>query len=384
MSSAAWFSTLVAQLFLARAGPVRQMGPMFELSPRLRLGGVVAIFALTACGAFAASCAAGDDGSGDDGGGSSSPDAGEVADVATGDGGATPLGDAGASDAGTNDAAPQDDAAAIDGATTRDAEGAPDAKNEDAGSDAQARDSGARDSGGAEDASADAPSDRSDAHESDAEADSSTDAQPVDAGSDAERPVDGGPVSDSSSADAGQDAAPPADANVPDAADAGCGTAAVLVNEVQTSGPKGAEDEWVELFNPQSCPLDIAGFTVRHTSASGTSIATVFTAGAGTTLGPQGYGVIAGTKYSATPTPIGSFNSGVLADQGGGLGLYDASGTLVSSMGYGTGATNPFVETSPAPSEASSESIARIPNGVETGDNAIDFRSSAPTPAAAN
>jgi hypothetical protein len=324
-----------------------------------------------AVAAFAASCASGEDGGGNGGSGADAPDGGGVADVANVDGGTTQ-----AADADTSDGARGDDATSGDDATTRDAEGSADAGSEDGGSDGRARDSG-----GVDDATADSGGD---AHEGDAEADSSDDASVGDGGSDAEGPFDGGPGSDSSSADAGKDAALPTDASAPDAADAGCGTAVVLVNEVQTSGPKGAEDEWVELFNPQNCPLDISGWTLRHTSANGTSIATVFTAGAGTILGANGYGVVAGTKYSAAPTPIGSFNTGVLADQGGGLGVYDGSATLLSSMGYGTGAANPFVETSPAPPEASSQSIARIPNGAETGDNAVDFRSSTPTPGAPN
>ena len=53
-------------------------------------------------------------------------------------------------------------------------------------------------------------------------------------------------------------------------------------------------------------------------------------------------------------------------------------------MGYGAGASNPLVETAPAPSEGTGQSIARIPNGVESGDNAVDFKAATPTPGAVN
>jgi hypothetical protein len=130
--------------------------------------------------------------------------------------------------------------------------------------------------------------------------------------------------------------------------------------------------------------VDISSWELRHTSISGTSIDKVFTAAAGTVIAAGGYGVVAGLAYSASAPTIGSFDTGVLADDGGGLGLYDASGTLIDSMGYGVGATNPLVEIAPAPVEGTSQSIARIPNGAETGDNAVDFQATTPTPGTKN
>ena len=264
----------------------------------------------------------------------------------------------GAGDASARDAAP----APVNGddAATDDAGGGDDAATGDDGN--------APDAAGTDDASLDARADGADGaiHDAGAPDGAHADSGPRDAG-----PVDSGP--DASAHDSG----------AADASDAGCGTGSVVVNEVQTSGTGGLDDEWVELFNPQSCPVDISGWTLRHTSATGTSASTVFTAGAGTTLGAKGYGVVAGMTYSAAAATIGAFNSGVLSDTGGGLGLYDGS-ALVDSMGYGAGATNPFVQGSPAPSEGSGQSIARVPNGTASGNNASDFKASTPTPGAAN
>jgi len=72
----------------------------------------------------------------------------------------------------------------------------------------------------------------------------------------------------------------------------------------------------------------------------------------------------------------------------GGLGLRDASGTLVDSVGYGT-ATNAFVEGSAAPAPpaaaAPGKSAGRKPDGHDTDDNAADFSVlTSPTPGASN
>ena len=54
-------------------------------------------------------------------------------------------------------------------------------------------------------------------------------------------------------------------------------------------------------------------------------------------------------------------------------------------MGWGT-ATNTFVQGEPAPAPQAGQSIARIPDGHDTGDNSADFKlkSAATTPGAAN
>ncbi len=302
---------------------------------------------LLGAAALSWSCAAGDqeDAGSLDGGAAqvgASADAATVADSPAGeaasDGGSVvsgdDAGDAGSPATGSDDAGQRDDASAIDGAQT--------------GNDAQGPD----DAQSPRDASADVT-----------------------------------PAADAGAADSGaggQDASMPTDAGGGGSDAAGCGPVTIVVNEVQTSGSGGAEDEWVELFNPQSCVADVSGWELRHTSINGTSVATVFTAAAGTQIGPKGYGVVGGLSYSASAPTIGGFTTGVLSDTGGGLGLYDAAGTLVASMGYGSGASNPFVESSAAPVEGSGQSIARLPNGAETGNDGADFKTATPSPGAAN
>jgi hypothetical protein len=228
----------------------------------------------------------------------------------------------------------------------------------------------------------------------------------TDAGPDATPPVDASTDADDSGFDAGHDAGIDAgfdagfdaghdagfdagfdaghDAGIDTGVDSGCATGGILVNEVQVAGSGGSEDEWVELRNGGTCPVDLTGWTLRHTSTTGTSIQTVWTAASASIAG-RGYALVAGMTYSGSVTPIGKFNTGVLAATGGGLGLYDANGTLRDSMGYGTGATNPFVKGSPAAASPSGESMARTPDGSNGGDDSVDFAiATTPTPGAAN
>jgi hypothetical protein len=218
-----------------------------------------------------------------------------------------------------------------------------------------------------------------------AAADTGTDAD-ANADADANTEADANTGSDTGAAtDAGSDTGAATDTGSDIGTDAGCGTGVVLINEIQTAGDAGAEDEWVELRNPLACPLDLTGYALKHASTNGTTIATIWTAPSATSLAPFGHGVVAGTAYSGSATPIGHFSTGVLAPSGGGLGLYDATGARIDAVGYGAGATNPFVLGTPAPAPPASESIARIPDGTSTGDNARDFAiATTPTPGEPN
>jgi hypothetical protein len=73
-----------------------------------------------------------------------------------------------------------------------------------------------------------------------------------------------------------------------------------------------------------------------------------------------------------------------LAAAGGQLALKDPSGAYVSTMGYGT-ATGSWVKGTVAPKPGPSQSVARTPDGVDTGNNATDFvLATTPTPGAKN
>jgi len=167
----------------------------------------------------------------------------------------------------------------------------------------------------------------------------------------------------------------------------GGGEPIVRINELMTGSTGAAANEFVELVNAGSASADLSGFKLVYRSATGTTDVTLATIPDGTVLAPGGFYLLAGAGYAGSATPDRSFSTG-LAATGGGVGLRDASGTLVDSVGYGT-ATNTLVETAPAPApptvEAPGASIARVPDGTDTNDNSADFRlAQPPSPKASN
>ena len=160
------------------------------------------------------------------------------------------------------------------------------------------------------------------------------------------------------------------------------GACHVMVNEIQTGGAGGATDEWVELFNPCPSAVDLNGARLVYRSAAGTTDTTLVTFALGVTSISAGGYLIASNALSSVAHDL-TFVGG-LAATGGGVALKDTSGAIVDSVGYGT-ATNSFIEGTVAVAPPSSQSIARIPNGHDSNDNASDFVLSAtPTPHAAN
>ncbi len=161
---------------------------------------------------------------------------------------------------------------------------------------------------------------------------------------------------------------------------------ALVVNEVSTGTTSSAGDEFVELLNAGSDPVDLSGYKLVYRSAAGSSDVTLATVPDGVTLAAGGYYLFGGSAYAGAGTPDQSFSSG-LAGTGGGVGLRDAGGTLVDSVGWGT-ATNAFVEGTPVAAPPATDppgtSVARSADGGDSDDNASDFVLVAATPGAAN
>jgi hypothetical protein len=158
-----------------------------------------------------------------------------------------------------------------------------------------------------------------------------------------------------------------------------------IVNEVQSGDSDSAANEWVELYNPCGNSITFSGKLVyrsdtNNTSTDTSTLATITSA----SIPAGGYFLIANSGYTGTAniSPFDSTSVG-MADGGGGVGLRDSGGTLLTSMGWGT-ANNTFQQGSAAPTEATGKSIARTPNGADTHHDNVDFKSATPTPKAAN
>jgi Lamin Tail Domain len=155
----------------------------------------------------------------------------------------------------------------------------------------------------------------------------------------------------------------------------------VRINEVQTAGAAGAADEFVEIVNTCSASRSIDGFKLAYRAASGTTDVD-FVTFTGTTLAGGAHYVCGQTAYSGTADV--RYAAAGMAAAGGGLALLDASGASVDAVGWGN-ATNVYVQVAAAPAPGSGQSIQRLPDGHDSGNNASDFTIGAsPTPRATN
>lgn len=163
-----------------------------------------------------------------------------------------------------------------------------------------------------------------------------------------------------------------------------------VFNEVVTGVTSAATNEWIELYNPCTTAINITGWRIGYRGATtagpltAADSQTLFTFPA-RTIAPMGYVLVASAGY--TGTVDGRLSTGV-ADAGGGIGLRNTAGTVVDSLGWGT-ATNAFVRVRPAAvaplAAAPGNSIQRLPDGADTGNNMADFHiSMRPTPRGAN
>jgi hypothetical protein len=160
----------------------------------------------------------------------------------------------------------------------------------------------------------------------------------------------------------------------------------IKINEVQTGGSGGALDEFIELYN--TCPdraFPLSGYALVYRSDAGTTNVPLIVFGSQAVTANRPYYLCANGGATYTGPPADSFfTASGLRDVGGGLAILGPGGAIVDSVGWGT-ATNAFVEGTAAAAPAAGQSIARVPDGRDTGANATDFvLQTAPTPGAAN
>jgi Lamin Tail Domain/Collagen triple helix repeat (20 copies) len=163
---------------------------------------------------------------------------------------------------------------------------------------------------------------------------------------------------------------------------------AVRVNEVMTGMTGAAANEFVELVNAGTDPVDAGGYRVVYRSAAGTSDTLLGTLPAGTILAPGAHYLLGGAGYAGPVPADQSFATG-MASTAGGVGVRNGDGTMLDSVGYGSTAANGFVEGQPAaapPTTATpGSSTGRMPDGTDTNHNDVDFAVSAtPTPRGVN
>ncbi len=170
-----------------------------------------------------------------------------------------------------------------------------------------------------------------------------------------------------------------ADVDVPDT---GPCESRLVINEVQTAGPAGVDDEFVELYNGGTCAADLTGIRLVYRSSSAeVDHSVVWSANDGVVVAPGATYVVGGASFSSIPNS--EFPAGLaLGASGGGLALR-RDGDVVDQMGWGD-ATNAFVNQRAATAPATGLSVGRHPDGADHDDDFNDFTEGAPTPGASN
>jgi predicted extracellular nuclease len=157
------------------------------------------------------------------------------------------------------------------------------------------------------------------------------------------------------------------------------GSNSVVISEFRVRGPQGGNDEFVELYNLSSSPVNIGGWKVNASNNAGTT-GTRATITANTIINPGCHYLLTNTAssgYSGTVAGDQSYNTGVTDD--GGIALLNGS-TIVDAVGMSTGSA--YKEGTPLASLGSTNtarSYERKPGGAagsatDTDNNANDFQ----------
>lgn len=162
--------------------------------------------------------------------------------------------------------------------------------------------------------------------------------------------------------------------------------ASIIINEIDYDQPGSDTAEFIELFNSGSGSLSLDGYYIDLINGGTSSVYRNIDL-TGFNIGPSGYFVIcndttlvANCDYAFT-TSTGWIQNGA-PDA---IALYDGIG-LLDSLSY-EGALSPFTEGS-AFTEVDSNSfiasIVRLPNGIDTNNNLLDYKLGCITPGTTN
>lgn len=176
----------------------------------------------------------------------------------------------------------------------------------------------------------------------------------------------------------------------------------LVISELAVQGTGGANDEFVELYNPTSAAVSLGGWKLQYMSATGSSYGNKATLPQGASIAPRGYFLIAGSGYTGTVAPDYSLGlsslsvawaSGHLRIGKPGVGTAVTDANAVDTLAYGSTASHP--EKAPAPALSSSSDLrtferkarassssasmegagsdASAGNGHDSDDNSADF-----------
>jgi endonuclease G len=166
----------------------------------------------------------------------------------------------------------------------------------------------------------------------------------------------------------------------------------LVISQFQTGRlSPNVNDEFVEIHNRSSNPVDLNGYRLVYRSDNGQSdVAVPFAVWTTSTIVPAGgYYLIASTSYDGPATPNITYNPSTclcsMSGTAGGLAIRQGAndtGAIIDSVAWGA-VTNGFAEgasTTAHPINATDNSKARLGNGCQdTDNNASDFATLTPS-----
>lgn len=158
----------------------------------------------------------------------------------------------------------------------------------------------------------------------------------------------------------------------------------IVISQFQAGGGT-AEDEFIEIHNVGTTPVDLNGHVLVYRSSAGvTDVGPFASWSTSTIIQPGQFYLVASQAYDGGVTPNVTWNSGIgsMAAGAGGLAIRNGpvnSGTIVDAVGWGT-ATNIFFEGTRTTAPGNNNSQARTLNGCQdTDNNSADFVNTVPS-----
>jgi DNA/RNA endonuclease G (NUC1) len=157
----------------------------------------------------------------------------------------------------------------------------------------------------------------------------------------------------------------------------------LVISQFQAGGGT-ADDEFIEIHNMSSTPVDLNGNRLVYRSASGTNDVGPLAQWTTSTIVPAGgYYLVASTSYDGSPAANITYNPSTcscsMGAAGGGLAIKNASNAIIDSVGWGS-ATNAFVEGAVTPAPGNNNSGSRKQSGCQdTDNNSNDFSTLTPS-----
>lgn len=158
----------------------------------------------------------------------------------------------------------------------------------------------------------------------------------------------------------------------------------VLISELRTRGPNGANDELVELYNPGAVAVAVGGWQlVRSNSTGATQV--IATVAAGTSIPAHRFYLFVNTGsqgWSGSVQGDATYQLGIPDD--GGVALLDKNGAQIDAVGFSLGSAwyegVPLAPLTSSVNQSYERRAGGCDPGVDSDDNASDFFYNGSTP----